>query len=331
MKRPSQIITLVVSSLSLQGCLFGCPPEPYTDQTDELTLEMAKDESGVLFRNDVIAFDDAEGCAEICTDELSAYNTFVEDVTSCTIDADEKSQADLNSDLEAGVPTATVTCVTSGTFQCIGGRHSEVLAERATGQGATATGAWLAREAVGEAGSVHAFEHLRRELEALGAPMKLIAAAAAARDDEVRHARMMTAFATKHHGQVTMPRVQDLPLRGLFELAMEIAGAGCVHETWAAARVAWQATHATDATMRKICTVLARDEARHADLAAAIHAWALSQLPDPQGRQIEAARQDAWARLATHDAEQINDDALGLPRQSQQSQLIAALQNAFSA
>jgi hypothetical protein len=86
------------------------------------------------------------------------------------------------------------------------------------------------------------------------------------------------------------------------ELALENAVEGCVHETFAAARAAWQASYASDPSVRSLSAVLAADEAAHADLAADVHAWACSVLPPRDAQRDKAARRAAWAQLANNPA-----------------------------
>ena len=85
--------------------------------------------------------------------------------------------------------------------------------------------------------------------------------------------------------------------RSLLALALENAVEGCVHETWAAARAAFQARYAADPEIRRLAAGLAADESRHADLAAALHRWFLGELGEEAAALVETARISAWRRL----------------------------------
>ena len=225
-----------------------------------------------------------------------------------------------------------VSCTVHYETPCVGGRHSGVMAQRASGEGRTEVGAWLAREAAGEAGSVWAFRQLARELGHHGAPAQLVEAAEAAAEDEVRHARMVTALAGRHGGRPKAVAVSAHAVRDLRTVALENAVEGCVHETFAAARAALQARQARDMDVRQVSAVLAADEARHADLAAAVHAWAGTVLPAEVAAEVEQARTQAWAQLLQHRPTLDEDSrvALGLPDRAQRDQLIHSLAAALA-
>lgn len=244
-----------------------------------------------------------EGCEDLCG-ALSFSFSFISDIHSCSVSmpADDETNdgPSETTDTEVSDRMVTVTCVTTGEEFCVGGRHTNRLATRARGQGVDATATWLAREASGEAGSVNAFRQLARELRMHGAPAPLVAAAEAAMFDEVRHARMVGDLARSRGGRPSPVRTTQHPPRDLFTIALENAVEGCVHETFAAARAGYQAMYAQDSHVRAVCGELVEDESRHADLAASVHDWACSRLSTHQAEAIEAARRNAWTRLALH-------------------------------
>jgi hypothetical protein len=142
-----------------------------------------------------------------------------------------------------------------------------------------------------EAASVDAFDILRSELGALGAPTRLLRAAARARADEVRHARLAARLARRHGGRPTSPRVRHPKPRPLEAVARENTVEGCVRETFAAAVAMVQAATAKDARIRVVMLSIADDEVRHAALSWAIAAWADGQLsPAAHGRICRARR-----------------------------------------
>jgi hypothetical protein len=144
-----------------------------------------------------------------------------------------------------------------------------------------------------EAASVHAFEDLARELEAFGAPRSLSRRALIAARDEARHARVVGRLA----GGTPTVRQRKLPPRGLVAFAVENARAGCVLETFAALEARHAATIATDAAFRRRMGPIARDEARHAELAYAVDAWARTALSPRERVRLDRAHAAAWAGL----------------------------------
>jgi rubrerythrin len=250
---------------------------------------------------------DQEVCTGVCTQEFGAA-----DLKSCS--------------LEEQATKVVVTCTTLA--HCVGGRGHACVAALAAAQGPDAAALWLARAAHDEEGSVHAFRALARELASRGAPDELLARIEAAARDEVRHATTMTALARRRGAEVTRPTCVPLPARGLREIALENAIEGCVHETWAALSAAHQARRAADPRLRAVFAAIARDEARHAELAWAIDAWLSSQLETVARAEVAAARRAAGealvARLAAASDESTAPE-LGLPPARTASDLCAAL------
>ncbi|WP_437503745.1 hypothetical protein [Sorangium sp. So ce1099] len=132
-----------------------------------------------------------------------------------------------------------------------------------------------------EHASVASFGRFALGLMALGAPPQLLEAAHRAAVDEVRHARIALAIASFYAGEPV--GVGPLPLRGalddtgsLEELTLATVVEGCVGETLSAieAEVAAQAAEAP--AVRMALQAIARDEARHAELAWAFVRWAVA-------------------------------------------------------
>ena len=207
-------------------------------------------------------------------------------------------------DCPTGPATMTVTCV----VQCTG-RLTEGY--RAPG-GMRDEGERLAAMAYLEAVSVHAFARLERELDAHRAPPTLLRDARRARRDEVRHTAMTTRLARRRGASPRLPEAPDLCLandlggppprtRTLFEMALENAVEGCVRETYGAVQGLVEARTSPDATMRRAMQAIATDECRHAELAWAVHAWAMPRLTDDERRTVERAMKDAIAEIATRD------------------------------
>jgi hypothetical protein len=174
----------------------------------------------------------------------------------------------------------------------IGGRMHEIVESRSVA--GNSLGGWLGAVAHNEAASVHSFEALARELREHGAPAELIERVFAARDDEVRHARMMTALARAETVTPPVPEVASaLSSRGLLAIAIENAAEGCVHETWAALEAHYQARHAHDPRLRATMRTIAEDETRHAQLAWDIDAWCRQRLSEAEYARVERARESA--------------------------------------
>jgi hypothetical protein len=183
--------------------------------------------------------------------------------------------------------------------------------------------AWL------EAASVPAFERLERELECLGAPKRLRDASRRAARDEVRHARAMRAHATRAGAVVPAAEVDPVrEARALEEIAIENAVEGCVRETFGAAVAALQAARAGDVSLRRTMRVIARDEARHAELAWEIAAWADERLDHAARARVREARARAIADLTREMASGPDPDtvaALGVPTAAEAQAMLESL------
>ncbi len=141
--------------------------------------------------------------------------------------------------------------------------------------------AWLA-DARMEHASVASFARFSLDLLAVGAPADLVAAAHEAAIDEIRHARLCFALASAYAGATLTP--EPFPFGGAVTVETDLAAMavaavreGCVGETLAALQAAEQLEHATDPAVRAVLTMIAEDEAAHAELAWRTVAWALSQ------------------------------------------------------
>jgi hypothetical protein len=166
-----------------------------------------------------------------------------------------------------------------------------------------------------EAASVVAFERLAVELAALGAPVALCTRARRAARDEARHASIVGALA----GGIPKVEIAAVPPRGAFDLALDNAVAGCVHEAFAAVVCAYQALAATDRAVASAMAELAGDEARHGELAWAIARWLEPRLTPGERARIDAARRAALDELCARPAvlDEATARALGVPHHAQ--------------
>jgi len=208
---------------------------------------------------------------------------------------------------------------------CTGRRPSGLLASGREHD--TGLGAHFAEMTRLEAASVDAFRHLRRELIAHGAPRRLVRAAERAARDEVRHARMTRALATRYGGEVIAPRVEPRPVRNLEAVAIENAVEGCVREAFGALIACFQAAAARDPVIRAAMARIARDETRHAALAFEVDAWLRGKLGGSARARVEAARDRALGELASNavEAPAALRSTIGLPTRQQSRFLLDEL------
>jgi hypothetical protein len=178
-----------------------------------------------------------------------------------------------------------------------GGRRPVGLARARPRRARTPLGAYFARMAHDEAASVHAFDRMRAELVALGAPRSLVRAADRSARDEGRHARVMAALARAHGAEPAPARVRRARRRGLEAIARENAAEGCIRETWGALVLALQAARAYDPALRATFARVAADEARHAALSWALARFAEGRLGPAGRRRVAAARRRALGSL----------------------------------
>ena len=157
--------------------------------------------------------------------------------------------------------------------------------------------AHLARCAELEHASVFAFLRLARELEELGAPDPLAAAARGAARDEIRHTALMGGLARALG--VTPPPVEvaAAAARSIGDIAEENAAEGCVRESYGALLASWQAAHAADPLVAAAQSIIAPDERRHARLARAVDRFLAPRLSGAERRRVADARRAALADL----------------------------------
>ena len=160
-----------------------------------------------------------------------------------------------------------------------------------------AIGAHLVAAAHLEAASVFAFAELARELRHHHAPPELVERCLAAADDERRHALVTASFARRYGGQPTFRLVALGAPRPLFEVARANMVEGCVRELAGAATALWQASYAADPEFRAAMSVIAREEAEHAELSLDIDAWVQALLGAEARAAIASARAAAIAEL----------------------------------
>lgn len=210
---------------------------------------------------------------------------------------------------------------------CVGRRPHGLVRRCAEPARASFEAGWLAQVARLEAAAVLAFSQLANELERLGAPAALILCARKAAADEIRHASGVRALAERY-GARPEPAVAEIETgRSLLSLAVENAVEGCVRECWGALVAHYQASAATDPTVRELWQTIAEDESGHAVLSQDIGAWLDGRLTVEERSLVRAARQRAIAELRQELAQESPPSSLlGLPDRTMRLRLFGALE-----
>ena len=159
----------------------------------------------------------------------------------------------------------------------------------------------LAEQWLGDARLEHAsiasFARFALDLLAFGAPAELLERAQLAIGDELRHARACFALASAYAGSSLGPGPMDLngvaSSPNLAAAAAAAAAEGCINETIAALAATEQARTASDPTVRRVLTEIARDEAEHAELGWRFVKWALGSGDANVSAAVRAALRQA--------------------------------------
>ncbi|MEM9195175.1 MAG: ferritin-like domain-containing protein [Myxococcota bacterium] len=161
-------------------------------------------------------------------------------------------------------------------------------------------GAFFAGVAALEESAVTAFDVMIDELTTLKAPSALLAAAEAARRDEVRHTKLMTELAERYGTHPKPPTIGPTAARSPFEITLENAVEGCIRETYGALVAEYQSHTAEDPDVRTVMREIAEDERRHAELSWALAGWLEPQLTAEERAQIGGAKADAIEALSSN-------------------------------
>lgn len=150
----------------------------------------------------------------------------------------------------------------------LSGRERQALADR-----------WLER-ARREHASVAAFSVLSLELLAVGAPAELVERTNRAALDEIEHARLAFAVASRFAGRAFEPGPLDVSKvslnTDLADIAARATREGCVFETASVALLFAERDLAEDPEVCQVLDRIAEDETRHAELSYALVAWAIA-------------------------------------------------------
>ncbi|HVK68619.1 MAG TPA: ferritin-like domain-containing protein, partial [Polyangium sp.] len=130
-----------------------------------------------------------------------------------------------------------------------------------------------------EHASIASFARFSLQLLALGAPAELLAEAQNAARDEVEHARVEYAIASRIGGRIIGPdKLPEATARlatDVISFVESLVVEGCVGETLGAAEGQEVARYVKDEGLRTVLAQIAEDEARHAALAWKTLQWAL--------------------------------------------------------
>lgn len=147
---------------------------------------------------------------------------------------------------------------------------------------ARAGAAW-ARVGQMEHASVAAFARFTLQLLQHGAPAELVERATRAATDEIRHARLAFAIASRCRGTRVGPGPLDvehsLDRSSLVDVVRLVVREGCIGETVAALQVSEAAAVVTSPGLREQLSQVATEEAEHAELAWRFVRWALERQP----------------------------------------------------
>jgi hypothetical protein len=182
--------------------------------------------------------------------------------------------------------------------ECPSGRRPASLRASPIVPKGNPVGAHFATAARLEAAAIPAFQILAGELAAHRAPRQLIRAANCSMVDELCHARAMGAIARRYGATPIQPELGTHPKgRSIEAIAAENAIEGCARETYGALLALWQSRNAMDPVVAATMASIAEDEARHAELAWEVAAWAESKLSPAARSRTVAARDQALAEL----------------------------------
>lgn len=305
-----------ISPIILAVVLAGC-----TETKQELVENEGKDIPAAHFCK---VMSTTGSCAELCGQPFE----------ECVFTPDERERCQT----PATMRTVRVQCqkfeeteqltLDPWPSKSVEGRRPERLLPPLRVEDASALGAWFASSAHLESAAVLAFEHMIVELEAHGAPEALVAGARVAREDETRHAHVVSGLARRFGATPPPACMEATPVRALVEIAIENEVEGIVRETLGAALATWRAKHAGDAAVRDAMTEIARDERAHAELSWRLGEWLDRRLTAGERATVREARIAAVAELFATFVDEPAEDVVaiaGVPRASDVQTLIAEL------
>lgn len=156
--------------------------------------------------------------------------------------------------------------------------------------------AHYAEDALFEHASIASFARFILELLAVGAPPALVRDAQRALADEIAHAELCFALASRYAGTPLGPGALALPesaleRRDLASIAAAAVREGCTGETVSALIAEAAAEQASDPEVKRAMRRIAAEETRHAELAFRFVAWAIER----GGAEVRGAVAAAFA------------------------------------
>lgn len=254
-------------------------------------------------------------CADVCAEHAGypyrscmlpeSYLAALEAAADAGIDAAPERVPDGDGGVLA-CPNVITPVVLHCAVDCTGRRTADVAG--LPPRNGLDVGAYFAECAYLEETSIHAFARLAIELEAHGAPERLIDAAKRAEIEEARHTKMMTALARRWGAEPLRATRPVFAVRPLLDIAIENAVEGCVRETCGAALALLRAELALHAEERQTLRAIAEDECDHAKLSFQIADWATSRLSLDARAMVTQSMRAAIDGLTFADA-RLTDDA----------------------
>jgi hypothetical protein len=139
--------------------------------------------------------------------------------------------------------------------------------------------AWT-RMALVEHASIAAFARFNLQLLSLGAPADLVERSSSAMCDEIKHAKLCFAEASRYAGRSIGPGplsiAGSLDELSLSQIVLNVVREGCIGETIAAVEALEAHEHAADPALAEMLLDISLDETRHAELAWRFVKWSMA-------------------------------------------------------
>lgn len=234
------------------------------------------------------AFTDEQFCNSICANAHASGPMRLTSIENCQLELLENWES-LRKDFSWDQAETNNPVV--GTVQCNADvsyirKGRAALSTTKGSETADDLGGYFARAAQEEMTAIFAFQEMFQNLQAFGAPKRLLDDCEKAISDEKRHLIMMSNMAKRHGCTSATIKLPKQNKASLFELAKHNAIAGCIEETWSALVAEYQSKHTKHYS--KLFAILAEDEIFHAQLSWDIHSWLMSKLSNNERDEITA-------------------------------------------
>jgi tRNA isopentenyl-2-thiomethyl-A-37 hydroxylase MiaE len=189
------------------------------------------------------------------------------------------------------------TTLRAGESGCVEGRRPAGMPNTCSDSWLQSTAEHLREVESMETAAIWAFEDLHAQLMQVGAPADLLRRIASARQDEIKHARIMQRILRKRGIAAKAVARPARVAQSLLELATHNATEGCVRETYGALVATHQATYAGNRELRAAFRTIAAEETTHAQLSIDLAAWFNTQLSAHERDQVASEKAEAIAQL----------------------------------